>query len=338
MDQISPPMRIVLAVAVVFLAAYMLVLKPSGETTQPAVAPVTPATESATDANPAQTELGKAVEKARGAADATEKQQNAASGEAETTKPGTSSSTTTKPSTTTRSAKPVDKSLAALPEWLQESIDKKVVAILFTNNRAADDRRTRDALKHAFTAHGKVVTRAVPIGNIARYRPVAQGVDVQQSPTLMVIDRKRSAQSLVGYSSRKAVNQAIVDGLLATAPKVSQVPFLRTVRSECRSFARAKVIDSTSNNTFGGSKQDLNHIIAVGASALGTVRNAAAAGPYKPLKKTVIAYLSSEVGIYRSFATNVNDRIAQRRIAGSNDKLQYRAGLELAAVGISACT
>jgi len=32
MDQISPPMRIVLAVAVVFLAAWMLFLRPGGET------------------------------------------------------------------------------------------------------------------------------------------------------------------------------------------------------------------------------------------------------------------------------------------------------------------
>ena len=43
MDQISPPMRIVLAVAVVFLAAWMLVLKPKDDTSEPVATPSTPA-------------------------------------------------------------------------------------------------------------------------------------------------------------------------------------------------------------------------------------------------------------------------------------------------------
>lgn len=340
MDQISPPMRIVLAVAVVFAAAYMLVLRPGGETTEPTTTPSTPATASGTDGNTASTGLGKAVEGARGAAAATEAKQNGASSETANA-PSTSSA---KASTATKDpAKPVDESLAKLPEWLQESMDDKVVAILFTNGKSADDRRTRAALKQAFTADGKVVKRAVPISQIAKYRPVAQGVDVQQSPTLMVIDRKRQAQSLVGYSNTDAINQAIIDGLLATDVPVRKVAYLQEVRSECRQFAKAQIIGQTDGDTFGGAKQNLDHVIAVGSSTLGTLRNAAAPPRYRGLKRTVNTYIASEVGIYRAFrSTTVGgktmDTVKQKQIVARNDRLQNRAGLELAAVGINACT
>lgn len=346
MDQISPPMRIVLAVAVVFLAAYMLVLKPKDEVApEPAATPATPATASATDDNKASTRLGKAVEGARGAAAATEAKQDE-EGLGSSSAPSTSATT---PSTGTRSAPgttaatPVDESLAKLPTWLQESMDKKVVAILFTNGRSADDRRTRAALKHAFTAHGQVVKRAVPIAQIAKYRPVAQGVDVQQSPTMMVIDRRRQAQTLVGYSNVDAVNQAIIDGLLATDVPVRKVEYLQTVRAECRQVKQAQIIGPTSGESFAGAKKNLDHAIAVEASSLGTLRNAPAPARYRPLKKTVNAYVASELSIVRSFRSvavggKSIDQVKVRQIARRNDRLQDRAGLELAAVGINACT
>lgn len=347
MDQISPPMRIVLAVAVVFLAAYMLVLKPKDETTAaPAATPATPATASASDANSANTKLGKAVEGARGAAAATEAKQNAtsaATGDGTASAPSTTSSTPSTTSKGTAAGKPVDASLATLPKWLQDSMDNKVVAILFTNGKAADDRRTRAALALAFAAHGKVVKRAVPISQIARYRPVAQGVDVQQSPTLMVIDRNRQAQSLVGYSSVDTINQAIIDGLLATDVPVRRVEYLQTVRSECRQLAKAQIIGQTDGATFGGAKQNLDHVIAVNASSLGTLRNAAAPARYRPLKRLVNSYLASQLSIFRAVRSvavggKTIDTVRQNQLLRGNDRLQERTGLELAAVGITACT
>ncbi len=354
MDQISAPMRIVLAVAVVFLAAYMLVLKPKDENRAPLTpATTTPATASASDGNTASTGLGKAVEGARGASDKVTAAQNAEAaktGDEQTAATGSTPSTSkSTPSTTgksapsTAAAKAADPSLAKLPKWLQRSMDKKVVAILFTNDKASDDRRTRAALKHAFTAHGKVVKRAVPISQIARYRSVAEGVDVQQSPTLMVIDRSRHAQALVGYSSVDAINQAIIDGLLATDRPIEKVKYLQTVQTECRQVAKAQIIGVSEGDTFAGEKANLNHVIAVNASSLGTLRNAAAPAAYKGLKHTVNAYLASQLGIYRAIKSQAVggktiDTKTQRTIMRRNDKLQDRTSRDLAAVGINACT
>lgn len=345
MDQISPPMRIVLAVAVVFLAAYMLFLKPGGETQSaaPATPATTPATASAGDANQAQTGLGKAVESARGAADATEKAQSAGSGEAVANTPSTTSAApATKPAPSTAAAKPVDESLADVPDWLAKSLDKKVVAILFTNAKAADDRRTRAALKDAYTAHGKVVTRVVPIAKIAKYRPVAEGVDVQQSPTLMVIDRKRQAQPLVGYQNVDGINQAIIDGLLATDNPVGRVKYLQTVQRECRQITNESIIGDTPGDTLKGAEKNVTSLIATMSASLGTLRNAPVPAAYQPLSKLVNRYVASEIAVGRSvrataFGGKTVDQVKFRRATRSNDKLTARANLELNAVGVSAC-
>jgi hypothetical protein len=348
MDQISPPMRIALAVAVVFLAAYMLVLKPKDEAPAPAASTAAPAAASASDSNAAQTSLGKAVESAHGAAAATENKQNAeaaASGEATTNAPSTTQSTpstsTTTPSTATGSA-PADESLAKLPKWLQHSMDKKVVAILFTNHKAADDRRTADALKHAYRAHGDVVTRAVPLSKIADYRPVAQGVDVSQSPTLMVIDRDRQAQSLVGYSSVDTINQAIIDGLLATDNPVKHVNYLQVVQRECRQISNQAIIGDTAGKTTQGARKNIDALLSTMGASLGTLKNTPVPAAYQPLSKLVNRYIASEMTAGRTIrATAIKprtiDSVKVNQASRKNDALQARTTLELNAVGVDAC-
>jgi hypothetical protein len=349
MDQISPPMRIALAVAVLFGAVYMLVLKPGGETGSATPAP---ATASASDSNTASTGLGKAVEGARGAAAATEAKQDAeaaAAGET-TSAPSTSSSsssssssTAARPSTTTESApKPADESLADLPEWLQKSMDKKVVAILFTNGKSADDRRTQKALKHAYKADGKVVARVVPIAQISRYRPVAQGVDVQQSPTLMVIDRARGAQALVGYSSQDTVDQAIIDGLLATDRPVEHVKYLQTVQRECRQITNQAIIGETRGDSVSGARKNVTALIATMSSSLGTVKNAPVPAAYRPLSRHVNSYLASSVAMWKQIKAvaldgRVVDSVKIKSITRNAEAKQHRTLLELNAVGVSSC-
>jgi hypothetical protein len=344
-------MRIVLAVAVVFLAAYMLVLKPKGDsgtaaTPTPATAEA-PAAASASDANKAHTGLGKAVEAAHGAADSTEKAQNAAAGETTATTPSTTSAapatTATTPATeSTPAAKPADESLAGLPGWLQKSIDHKVVAILFTNNKAADDRRTIKALKHAYTAHGKIVTHVVPITKISKYRPVAQGVDVAQSPTLMVIDRDRHAQSLVGYANVDTINQAVIDGLLATDKPIRHVKYLKTVQRECRQVFNQAVLGENPGTSLKGYRKNVDALITTMAASLGTLRNAPVSAGYKPLSKQVNRYFASELAIGRevrskAILSKTVDSLKVEQIVAKNDKLANRVQLELNAVGVDAC-
>jgi hypothetical protein len=348
-------MRIALAVAVLFGVVYMVALKPKNETAAPAATPVAtqaPASASASDANKANTGLGKAVEAAHGAADATEKSQAAQAGEAvapatsapSTTQstPSTSSSSSKAPSTAAETEPATDSALADLPAWLQKSMDHKVVAILFTNNKSADDRRTGKALKHAYTAHGKVVTHSVPVSQISKYRPVAEGVDVSQSPTLMVIDRTRSAQTLVGYSSLNAINQAIIDGLLATDNPVEHVKYLQAVQHECRQITDQAIIGKTGGSSINAARRNVDALIATMSSSLGTLRNTPVPAAYRPLSKQVNHYIASEVAAGReirssAFGKRFVDAVKVRQVTRGNDRLEHRVKLNLNAVGVDAC-
>ena len=346
MDQISPPMRIVLAVAVVFLAAYMLVLKPSDEeVVAPATAPVTtPAAEAGGEQ--AATSLGKAVEGAREAAGASEAATQARSGEPETTAPGATKITPgakeSKPATPAAkpSAKP-DPELADLPGWLRESMDKKVVAVLFTNGESADDRRTSRALKRAYTADGDVVTRVVNVKKIADYQAVAEGLDVSQSPTLMVIARDRTAQALAGYASLDTINQAIIDGLLATDNPVRTVKFLQTAQRECRQISNRAVVGVTEGTTPAGAEKNVKATIVTMTASLGLLRNAPVPAAYKNVKALLTRYIASEIAVGNRVLAAIGPRrvdvIAANRASASNDKLAARAQLELNAVGVNSC-
>lgn len=335
MDQISPPMRILLAVAVVFLAAYMLVLRPGGEAVAPA-----PATVPAAEAGGAEagTSLGKAVEGAREAAGATESAAQARSGE---TAPSTnqSSAAPVKPAPAEPAEKPADAALAKLPQWLQASIDKKVVALLFTNGESADDRRTSRALQRAYDGDGAVVTRVVNVRKISAYQAVAEGVDVSQSPTLMVIDRKRSAQALPGYSSLTTINQAIIDGLLATENPVEKVPFLKTAQREGRQISTRAIVGVTEGTTAAGAEKNVNATIDVMDASLGTLRNAPAPKAYRDVKAQVIRYLESEIAAHRQYLGAIGngtiDLVAIGRATLANDKLMRQTLLELNAVGVN---
>jgi hypothetical protein len=344
MDQISPPMRIALAVAVLFGAVYMLVLKPGGETSTPAPAATpAPASASAQDANAAKTGLGKAVEAAHGAADQTEAAQAAAGAESASAPSSTSAAPTTPAeSAPAPKAATEDESLAELPEWLQKSMDHKVVAILFTNGKSADDNRTRKALKHAYKADGKVVTRTVSIKNISRYRPVAQGVDVQQSPTLMVIDRARGAQALVGYSSVDTINQAIIDGLLATDRPIRNVKYLQTVQRECRQITNQAILGETRGETVAGARKNVDALIATMSSSLGTLKNAPVPAGYKAMSKDVNHYVAASITAWKSVKSvaldgKVVDTVKMKSINRDLAQSQRSTLLQLNAVGVSAC-
>ncbi|MEJ7893136.1 MAG: hypothetical protein WKF94_10890 [Solirubrobacteraceae bacterium] len=339
MDQISPPMRIVLAVAVVFLAAYMLVLRPSEEEVASAPVPVTaPAAEAGGEQ--AATDLGKAVEGARETAGAAESAAQARAGETAANAPSTnqSSAEAARPAPAKPTAKPADPALADLPQWLRTSIDKKVVALLFTNGESADDRRTARALKRSYDGDGAVVTRIVNVKKVSSYQAVAEGVDVSQSPTLMVIDRNRSAQALPGFASLTTINQAIIDGLLATDNPVKEVDFLKLAQREGKQISTRAYVGVTEGTTPAGAEKNVNSTIDLMNASLGTLRNAPVPKAYKDVKAQLTRYIASEIAVGKQILGAISDKtvdvIAVDKAARSNDKLARKALLALNGVGV----
>lgn len=91
----------------------------------------------------------------------------------------------------------------------------KVVAILFYNDAAADDRAMKTELASIPTHGGQVVKVAVPVSQLIQFSSLTQTVDVNTAPELVLIDHSRQASTLVGYADSVEIAQRI-DNALAT--------------------------------------------------------------------------------------------------------------------------
>ena len=91
--------------------------------------------------------------------------------------------------------------------------DRKVLVLLFWSPKSADDRAVRKALAGIDRHDGHVVAQAAHIKRIAAYQQITRGADVEQSPTVVVVDRDRKVQTLVGYVDRTSIDQAVTDAL-----------------------------------------------------------------------------------------------------------------------------
>ncbi len=90
---------------------------------------------------------------------------------------------------------------------------RRVVALLFYNPAATDDRAVKRELAAVATHHLRVVSLAVPISELARYPVVTTQVPVNQSPTLVLIDARRQASTIVGFADRFEIAQRVQDAL-----------------------------------------------------------------------------------------------------------------------------
>jgi cytoskeletal protein RodZ len=89
----------------------------------------------------------------------------------------------------------------------------KVVAILFYNDAAADDRAVKTELAAIPTHGGQVVKVAVPVSQLIQFSSLTQTVDVNTAPELVLIDHARQASTLVGYADGVEIAQRINDAL-----------------------------------------------------------------------------------------------------------------------------
>jgi hypothetical protein len=210
-SQISPPIRILLVVAVAFIGVYMLFMRPKEEVLPPAE-PV-PNTQSS---EPAVSEPGKVAEAAQGAVEAAngqlEQQQSVDGVDGEAAATGTKSQSTpaAKNSEAATTVNGVD--LKGLPKPIAKAFRKeKVVVLLFWNGKSADDKAVHKALAKVDRWDGRVYVGSASIKKISKYGQIARGVDVEQSPTVIVADPELRAETLVGYVDAPTIDQAVVD-------------------------------------------------------------------------------------------------------------------------------
>jgi len=253
MSQISPPIRILLVAVIGLCAAYFLFLRPKEEAV-PAAPPAASTPVPAKDPN-AQTSSkpGAAVQQAvRGADNASARADQAAGGAIGETETGAAPGSSTPASTgvntnpvaaapatgqTAAPPSPVTKdALKALPKDVRKAVrDRKVLVLLFYNNRSDDDKAVRRELRQVNHYGKQVFVDAHWIKSVAKYQAITRGADVEQSPTVVVADANLKSETLVGYVDHETINQAVVDAIRASGGSLIKNPYYRKLDAVCAS-------------------------------------------------------------------------------------------------------
>jgi hypothetical protein len=137
--------------------------------------------------------------------------------------PATTAPATTTPASTTKAkavaaTKPTAPSAKTVAATAVQTVgaairDNKVVAILFYNDAAADDRAVKSELA-AIPTHGdQVVKVAVPVSQLVQFSSLTQTVNINTAPELVLIDHARQASTLVGFADSVEIAQRIDDAL-----------------------------------------------------------------------------------------------------------------------------
>ena len=203
MDQISPPFRIAIVAMLAVCALWFTVLKPKD-----------PAAEAPAPAAPGATGLANDVNAAKGAAATSDaanaKVQKATGGApAKTASPARHATKPVAGKSAAKGAATADRTASLL-----SALDaKKAVVMLFYNRAGIDDRAVRKAVAATDRHHGKVVVKAVPVGQIGRYEAITRGAQILESPTVLVIAPDRKARAIVGFTTTGEVDQAVGDAL-----------------------------------------------------------------------------------------------------------------------------
>jgi hypothetical protein len=242
MSQISPPIRILLVCAVAFLAAWMLFLRPSTDAGAPAAeAPAPAASTPPVESGGEKTNslAGKAVEAANDAtAEQDARAEQLAGGAGETaapaaSAPATATTATTKTGAPVAVALPTKEALAPLPADVRRAVVKRQIIVLgVVSPKGADERLVRKSLGNVDKLHGRVFVKTVPVKKIARYGIITRGVDVSQTPTVVVVDFSMRATALAGWVDAATIDQSVVDAIRYSGTLYTD-PYLKQVAQSC---------------------------------------------------------------------------------------------------------
>ena len=212
MSQISPPFRILLVCAVAFMASWTLFLRPKAETVPPVDPTPSAAQPTAAGGPTTSSTAGAIVERANDAKATAEAAAAKAAGESAAATATTSSAAKRATAATANTAKPAKAAARGLPMPVRRALAQdKVLVLLFWSPRAADDRAVHAELAGVNRHGGDVVVRAAPLKRIGRFQRITRGAAVAQSPTVVVVDRDRKVETLVGYVDHVSIDQLVTD-------------------------------------------------------------------------------------------------------------------------------
>jgi hypothetical protein len=101
-----------------------------------------------------------------------------------------------------------------LPAPVKRALDAhKVVAVLFWNPRAIDDRSVHASLEAVPRRGGKVAVFSDRVKNLSRYTRISTATSINTTPSLVVVNRKGEAEVVTGYLDRQTVAQYVRNAL-----------------------------------------------------------------------------------------------------------------------------
>jgi hypothetical protein len=205
-EQISLPYRIALVALVVVGGLWFAVLRPkSDETSKSSTAPgVTGLANDVTKAKDA-------VSASNASSAGSEAAANAVGSDGTTTTPSAAGTATQPSASALKGSGLAADAVAGDPsKAVLSAVDEgKVAVVLFWNKKAADDRATRRALEDIDLHRGKVVTRAIPIGDVGKYEAITRGAQVLESPTVLVIGAGGKARAITGYTQASEIDEVV---------------------------------------------------------------------------------------------------------------------------------
>jgi hypothetical protein len=223
MTEVSRPLQVVLILTVAFAGLWFVALRPKGDN----VAAPTPAkTQPAPQKSSLPGGLGHAVDKAK----ATQAQANAAAAAADgkpapAPAPAKAAATPVKqaaaPTKAVAPAAPVHRASRQVvrgvtPGNVRQALSADHVAVLlFYNPLSSDDRAVRDELASVDRRGGHVAVWSVGLSGLGRFKNVLRGIDVVQSPSVVVLSRKARPRVLEGYTDHAEIDQATLVALLS---------------------------------------------------------------------------------------------------------------------------
>jgi hypothetical protein len=86
--------------------------------------------------------------------------------------------------------------------------DGDVVVLLFWGSNSSDDRLVRSELSQVDRRGGRVHAWPVAVRGLARFKNVLRGIDVVQSPTVIVMAKGADPRVLEGYTDHAEIDQA----------------------------------------------------------------------------------------------------------------------------------
>jgi hypothetical protein len=215
--QLSLPFRIGLIALLVVSALWFTVLKPKGPAPEPVISQA-----------PGVTGLSNAVGAAKGAAATSAS--SAAGTQAATGSAG--ATTTSAPAATAGTATQSATPNAATPRIaatakakaatsgddpsapLIDALGKgRAVVLLFWDERGSEDQFVRRAVAATDRRNGKVVVQVAAVKDVGRYQAITRGVQIDQSPTVLIIAPGLTAKPIVGLTTTDELDQAAGDAL-----------------------------------------------------------------------------------------------------------------------------